>query len=369
MRKQNNDFKLWISISLCFLICISGILYYLNHTTTSKQHSVTLTNVGFDTPITFQASCSQSEFDIYTSIVSETYIKYNQIFDQYNAYENMNNVYTLNQSAKDTWIPVDPILIDCLNKAKEISMINPQFDITQGSVLSLWHSYREQGMIANEKGKSGQIPSQEDILQAKEHTGYDKIEIKNNSIHYLDPFVQLDFGGIAKGYATQKCKEILEEKGLEQGFINAGGNVVLIGAKSSSWNIGIKSPDQEESILTYQTKEPKAIVTSGDYQRYYMADGKRYSHIINTQTGYPSNYMRSVTIITEDSTLADGLSTMLFNLSYEQGRQLIESLQSSIDIEAVWIFDPSINLNSDLENDFYCIKRTSGLQTHLSLSH
>ena len=98
-------------------------------------------------------------------------------------------------------------------------------------------------------------------------------------------------------YATQKTAEKLQDEGLHTGFINAGGNVVLIGRKSDeTWNIGIQDPNKQSSLLQLKTAEPLAIVTSGDYQRNYEVDGVQYAHIIDPKTGYPPRFHRSVTI-------------------------------------------------------------------------
>lgn len=368
--KNKSTIKTWLMISLSFLFLITCISAYLQSSSKSDEskQSITLTNAGFDTPIQFEATCTKNKFDEYVTIVTDTFTQYNKYFDQYHEYEGINNVYTLNQRAKYGYIEVDSSLIDCIQKAKEIYDINSQFDITQGAVLNLWHEARETSLTLNEEGKDGILPNDDAIKEAMKHTGFDKLEIKNNSIRYLDDQLQLDLGGIAKGYAAQKCKERLNEAGLTNGFINAGGNAVLLGEKQEGWKIGIQDPDQTTSLLRFETKDAKAIVTSGDYQRYFTIQERRYSHIIDPTTGYPSNYVRSVTVITDDSTLADGISTTLFNLSYEDGIKLIQELQKEYDIEAIWVLDKNKNITSDIECDDYIIKLTSGIKENVSLS-
>lgn len=370
MEKKSNV-KSWIVISICFLVLIASISTYIssrNNPSSSKQN-ITLTNVGFDTPVSFQATCTKDEFDQYTKIVKKTFKKYNKLFDQYNEYQGINNVYTLNHKAKDDYIEVDEELINCINYAKEVYDISHQFDITQGALLSLWHDAREESLTLNDVGKDGILPNNEDIQEAMKHTGFDKIDIREHSIKYLDEYLQIDLGGIGKGYATQKCKEALNKAGLQNGFINAGGNVVLLGEKKDSWKIGIQNPDDNTSIVRYTTKDEKAIVTSGDYQRYFTIGDTRYSHIIDPQTGYPATYCRSVTVIMDDSTYADGLSTALFNMSYEDGIQLVTSLQEKFDIGVLWILDTNQNIQTDIENDQYTIKFTENLKDKIDLSN
>ena len=119
------------------------------------------------------------------------------------------------------------------------------------------------------------------------------------------------------------AKEALNKAGLTNGYINAGGNVVLLGEKEdgTNWKIGIQSPDASDALVQYSTKKATCLVTSGDYQRYFTYKNKKYSHIIDPKTGYPANYVRSVTVITKDSGKADALSTTLFCMSVEDGKK------------------------------------------------
>lgn len=127
--------------------------------------------------------------------------------------------------------------------------------------------------------------------------------------------MKIDFGGIAKGYASQKVIDIFKENEISSGIIDLGGNIYVLGNKTdgSSWHIAIKHPEKEEEILGILSLADKAIITSGGYERYFQKDGKTYHHIIDPSTGYPAeNGLLSVSIISEDGTLADAMSTALF---------------------------------------------------------
>ncbi|MGN1276461.1 MAG: FAD:protein FMN transferase [Floccifex sp.] len=349
---MKKNIQSWFLFSICFLILIASILFYLSNQKLEKTtQNVTLTNVGFDTAITFSCSATKSEFDSYVKLIQETYIYYNQLFDQYHSYD-INNVYTLNQKAKSEYIPVDEELIECIQIAKKVYDTNSKFDITSGSLLSIWHTKRLEGISLNEQGKDGILPSENEINQAQNHMGFHLLDIKGNTIHYLDSQLQLDLGGIAKGYASQKVKEKLKEAGCDNGFINAGGNVVLLGKKD--WHIGIQDPDSNESLLDFQTNEDVCIVTSGDYQRYYTINNQKYSHIIDPDTGYPANLHRSVTVIAKDSAIADAYSTLLFCLSVEDGMKLLEDS----DIQAIWITNQESSIEKALQNNDYNIYST-----------
>ena len=370
--KNKQEIKAWLLLSCCFLFLIICVTSYLSSNTNEaeKTHKITLTDVGFDTSIDFQAYCSASQFDHYVNLLKDTFIEYNKIFDQYHGYEGINNVYTLNHQAANKYVEVSQDLLDCINQAKKVYELSPQFDITQGAVLSLWHEAREKSIQLNDQKKDGILPNEDDIKEAMQHTGFDKLDIKENSIKYLDPYLQLDLGGIAKGYAAQKCKEILNKNGLDNGFINAGGNVVLLSSKNDGWKIGIRNPDKQTSLLRFNTTKDKAIVTSGDYQRFFEIGNKRYTHIIDPKTGYPSDFVRSVTVICDDSTIADGLSTSLFNMSYDEGIEFVTNLQKNYDIGVIWILDKNnSNIKSDLECKDFIIKVTNNIKKDVSLSN
>ena len=163
----------------------------------------------------------------------------------------------------------------------------------------------------------------------------------------------------------------MNEAGLNNGYINAGGNVVLLGEKlnGKDWVIGIQSPDESDSVVQFVTKGPVVMVTSGDYQRYMEVDGKKYSHIIDPTTGYPSEYMRSVTVIdTHDkSAWADAMSTTLFCMPVKEGMDFCKANH----LQAVWI----VNLDQKIDGlvpqfttDRYAIYCTDGLKDSLRLS-
>ena len=317
--------KKWLVGSLLFFLLIWG-LTILNQHKPSNDHEIIFTDVGFDTPITFYAQCSDKEFEQYTQIVEKIYKENHKRFDFYHSYKNLENLYTLNQ--KKEKVKMDSTFIDCFQLSADIHKSLPSFDSSTGTILSLWHETRETKIL----------PTQDMIENARKHVGMDKIQIEGNYITYLDSNLLLDLGGIAKGYTTQLAKEALEKAGCKHGFINAGGNVILIGNKEdgSQWTIGIQNPDKNESILSIQAKKDQTFVTSGDYQRTVEIEGKQYNHIIDPQTGYPAQIMRSVTVITnQESGWADGVSTALFCMNYEDGKNWAQEQG----IDCVWIFD------------------------------
>lgn len=141
---------------------------------------------------------------------------------------------------------------------------------------------------------------------------YDK---ETSTVSFKKDGVQIDFGGIAKGYTSSRIMDIYREKGVTSGLVNLGGNAQVFGTKpdGSLWRVAVQSPDSEDEYLGVLETKDKAIITSGGYERYFEKDGVTYHHIIDPSTGYPAdNGLISVTIVSADGTLADGLSTSLF---------------------------------------------------------
>ena len=147
--------------------------------------------------------------------------------------------------------------------------------------------------------------------------------------------MKIDLGGIAKGYTSSRIMDIYKENNISSGLVNLGGNVQALGTKpdGSKWRVAVQSPDDTEDYLGILSVEDKAVITSGGYERYFEQDGKTYHHIINPKTGYPAeNGLTSVTVVSEDGTLADGLSTSLFIMGKEEAIEFWKAHSEEFDI-------------------------------------
>ncbi len=256
--------------------------------------------------------------------------EYHKLFDAYNEYAGMNNIKTINDSAGGEAVPVDGRIIDLLLFCREVERLTDgRVDVTMGSVLSLWHDARERGINDPEHAA---LPDGDALCAAAQHTGFDLLEIDEeaSTVRLTDPEARLDVGAVAKGYAVEQvCRQ--SPAGL---LVSVGGNVRATGPKPDGpWVVGIQDPDGGESYLHTVYVEDAAVVSSGDYQRYYTVDGVRWHHIIDPDTLYPAKYWRAVTVLCADSGLADGLSTALFLLPREEGAALARSCGA----EAMWV--------------------------------
>lgn len=163
------------------------------------------------------------------------------------------------------------------------------------------------------------IPAQTEIDEALAHTGSKLAQADGHTFGLLDG-AQLDLGGIAKGYAADQCAAILRDAGAS-GLLTLGGNIYAVGTNGGEdWRIGIADPDNSAGYLAVVSVRDKSVVTSGDYERFFERDGKRYHHIFDPRTGYPADSgLRSVTVIDENSTRADALTTALFVMGLSDG--------------------------------------------------
>lgn len=282
---------------------------------------------------------SKDEFTKYSQLIHDRLKEYNDDYDIYNDYKGINNIKTINDNAGIKPVKVDKKIIDLLLLAKdEYKNTNGKLNVAMGSVLSIWHKYREDG-INDEKNAA--LPPRDKLLDAAKHTDINKVIIDtvNSTIFLEDKAMSLDVGAIGKGYATEQVAQIAIKNGFTSGLLSVGGNIRAIGNKdtdNSAWNLGIQNPDKESTNtnLCVVNLTDSSLVTSGDYERYYIVNGKQYHHIIDPVTLYPADYFHAVTIICKDSGRADALSTAVFNMPFEEGEKFINNLP---DTEALWV--------------------------------
>ena len=285
---------------------------------------------------------TKEEFNNYVKVTDEMFDYYHKLFDIYYEYSGVNNIKTINKNAGKSPVEVDEELIVFLEYCKELYTItNGKTNIMLGSVLEIWHYIREEadgnfGYLDEEL-----LPTEAELTEAAAHTSIDLLVIDREAktVYISDPAASIDVGAIAKGYTAQKVADKLKSMGANSMIINAGGNIVTIGTRpdGDNWVLGITNPDKlaDDSLKCRVEVGEIAIVTSGDYERYFVSGGKRYHHITDPETLMPADYFASVSIFTSNSGLADALSTALFCMSYEDGLALVQNLGG---IDVLWIY-------------------------------
>lgn len=200
---------------------------------------------------------------------------------------------------------------DILRKAMDIyALTDSAFDVTVYPLVEAWGFYS--GEYA--------IPSDSEISTRLSHVGSDMIYLEGETLRFGSPGMAVDLGGIAKGYASDRVAELLLEQGIASALVSLGGNVLAYGSKpdGNPWRVAVQNPNEQDGFLGVLDVINLSVITSGGYQRFFEKDGRTYHHIIDPQTGWPSDSdLVSVTIVSEDGMLADGLSTALFVMGSE----------------------------------------------------
>ncbi|PKM73079.1 MAG: FAD:protein FMN transferase [Firmicutes bacterium HGW-Firmicutes-16] len=316
-----------------------------------KRYKASFLNL-FDT-VTEIVGFSESEvkFSEYSQIIYDNLNEYNRLYDIYHNYEGLNNLKTINDNAGIKPVKVDRKIIDLLLFSKKMyELTDGNVNIALGSVLSLWHEHRIAGL---EEPMSATLPEYEELLKRAQHTDINRILIdeKASEVFLEDPEMRLDVGAVAKGYAVEKTAHAIEKAGFVNGMISVGGNIRTLGSKydekgkKTPWSVGIQNPDfnSTKKTLHVLNLSEGSLVTSGIYERYYIVDGKQYHHIIDPKTLRPAEYFVFVSIVCQDSGMADALSTAVFNMPFEEGAELIKKLDG---VEAMWEFHDGTKMYS-----------------------
>jgi thiamine biosynthesis lipoprotein len=318
---MNNKFKILSAVFGGVAVIIAITAFFV---TRFERYEMSFYDI-FDTysTVTIYAHSEKAANEVFAD-VREELGQLNKLYDIYNNYEGLNNIKTINDNAGVAPVKVDEDLMELLElsvKAYEETdgAVNP----AMGSVLSIWHSYRENG---TDNPQNAALPSIEELKEAAKHTDINALVLdKQNCTAYItDSEVRLDVGAVAKGFVADKALEVIKAHGLKNAMLNMGGNVVTMGGKpdGKAWGVAVQDPRDSSQSSAYVGITDGAVVTSGDYQRYYEVDGVRYSHIIDGETLFPPTRYASVTVSTDSSAIADMLSTALFILPEDEGNAL-----------------------------------------------
>lgn len=234
-------------------------------------------------------------------------------------YNETSDVSRLSQSATGSEVSTETAEVIALG-LQVAQKSNGAFDLTLGRLKSLWNMDQDEPSI----------PDANAIAGALQGAGPRALSLQGVLVHKSMPQLQVDLGGIAKGYAVDRAIAILKQHGVPSAAVNAGGDMYLLGKRTERpWRIGIQHPRQEQEVLATVQISDRAVVTSGDYERFFEQDGVRYHHIFDPKSGYPARRCQSVTIITDSVALGDALATAVFVLGPEDGLRLLQDFPMS----------------------------------------
>lgn len=279
------------------------------------------TNILMDTVA--EISCFDSDHDKARNAVNKAFLEMRRIEKVFNKFDDSSEISKINKLAGDEEIAISPEVLKLTEDALYYSRISKgRFDITIGPLMEVW------GFVS----KNNSIPDDAAINKTLECVGYKNIilDTEKMTVHFLNKGVKLDFGGIAKGYAVDRARHILLSSGIKNGLINLGGNIFAAGSPPGRkyWRIGIQDPRVKNKLLLTLHLKDRAVSTSGNYERFFISNGKKYSHIINPVTGKSSQGIISVTVVADSAEEADALSTAIFVMGEKEGLELAKSLKN-----------------------------------------
>jgi len=238
----------------------------------------------------------------------------------------------INQNAGISPVVVSAETFDLIERSLRISQVTQgAFDITYGSIdKRLWNF--DQQMTS--------LPDKETAKNMVRLINFHNVILdrKKRTVFLKEKGMRIGFGGIDKGYAAERAKLVMKQQGVESGVVNASGDLIAWGFQpnGSPWTVGIANPDAKHNVFSYMSITDMAVATSGNYEKFVMIDGKKYSHTINPRTGLPVTGIKSVTIITTNAEIADAMATPVMIMGIRTGLDMIDQIK---DIEAVIIDD------------------------------
>ena len=269
--------------------------------------------------------------------IEATFAEINKVDELMSDYKHDSEISKVNRDAFKQAVKVSKPTYEVLQKAVQFSKLSAgAFDVTVGPLVELWRSADE----------ANSVPTDTQLQNARSKVGYEMLYLDANemSVRFVVDGMKLDLGGIAKGYAIDKAVEAMKKSGALGAMVDIGGDIRCFGKPSKGknyWLIGVQDPNQTEGLIGTSLLILKltdaAIATSGNYRRFALIQGRKYSHIINRKTAAAADGLSSVTIIVKNAMYADALATAVTVMGAEKGLALIEKLPQT---EAILITSP-----------------------------
>lgn len=253
-------------------------------------------------------------------------------------YRSDSDITRVNREAATHPVPVSPAVFSVLAAAEDVSRASRgAFDVTVGPLMKLWGFFQKQP----------HVPSDAELAAVRPLVNHTQVllDAAAQTVRFARPGMQVDLGGIAKGFAVELAGGVLKRRGLS-GFIDAGGNQYFVGTPVGKprWQVGIEDPDHRGALLGVLKVDGGAVSTSGGYHNFFEANGVRYGHLLDPRTLRPSDRSLSVTIVSRDATLADALTKPVFLLGPVEGLALAESFPGTRALIATRAADGSVAL-------------------------
>lgn len=298
------------------LVFIGSILFCVSTQSQEKfKKTVLLMGSRFDISV---VANSEKEGLAFVDFAIEEIIRIEKLIS---SWDQNSQTSEININAGIKPVKVNSELFNLIERSIAISnLTDGAFDISYASMDKVWVF----------DGSMKTLPSKEEIAASVSKVGYKNIIIDKKTLTVFLKLkgMKIGFGGIAKGYAADRAKELLQEKGTVGGIINASGDMNTWGTQPNGddWKVGIKNPLNKNKVFALMPVSNTSVVTSGNYEKYVEFNGKRYSHIINPKTGYPSFGIVSVSVFAKKAELADALATSIFVMGVDVGLDFINQL-------------------------------------------
>ncbi len=301
------------------VVLITTITIYCNAQQEMSAYKQTLKLMG----TRFEITAVSDDEELAMNSIDSAIFEIKRIEKLISSWDNNSQTTAINNNAGIKAVKVDTELIDLIIRSKKIAdLTNGIFDISFASVDKLWQF----------DGTQDTIPSELEIKKSVSKINYKNIIVdrEQSTVFLKEKGMKIGFGAIGKGYAANKAKNKMLAMGIKNGVVNAAGDLIAWGKmeNNNNWSIGIANPKEKDKIMGWLIISDMAVVTSGNYEKFFISNGKKYSHIINPKTGWPATGTKSVTIICPDAEIADALATSVFILGPIDGVKLINQLKN-----------------------------------------
>lgn len=310
-----------------FLFVVSGYSQAVNTGTQFQVFQRTLKLMGSRFDLTVVAE-NQTQGNAYLDMAIDEISRIERLISSWDPNSQTSKI---NQNAGVAPVKVDQELFNLIARAIKISKLTQgAFDISYASMDRIWKF----------DGSVTEMPSEEAIKQSVAKVGYQNIVLdqENGTVFLAKEGMKIGFGAIGKGYAADMAKALLMKNGVDSGIINASGDLNAWGTQpdGKDWMVAIVNPLNKEKVFSWLPVKDQAVVTSGNYEKFVILNGERYTHIIDPRTGYPSKGVRSATIFTANAELADALATSIFVMGVDTGLDFVNQLKG---VECILVDD------------------------------